>query len=51
MWYTKTPVVESKKRTGPRQTKKITILDEQALCLSCSSAFLAQQQGVFVPRD
>ena len=36
---------------GQDKQRAYTILNGNFLCLSCPSAFLAHQQGVFVPRD
>ena len=50
-WY-KIAVLESRSRTGTRQTKDIyIILNYNFLCLSWPSATFALQHGGFVPRE
>ena len=44
-------MLESKSRTGARQTKGIPILNGNFLCLSCPSATFGLQHGSFVLRE
>ena len=44
-------MLESKSRTGTRQTKGILILRVNFLCLSCPCSTFALQHGGFVPRE